>query len=187
MYQIDSNRTETATSETDTEIANAPVLLNDALTGVFSNAFLDEWLEREILRARRYRRKTAIALVAVDRMARWNQLCGRCTGDRILTRVADLIGVQIRLSDIVARVSGDTFAVVLPETNIFFAHDVAEKVRRRVADADWAVEMGTPESVTVSVGVTAIDPNRPVGESLARVARHLDRARTTGRNRVYAG
>jgi diguanylate cyclase (GGDEF)-like protein len=187
MYQLDTNRTETATSEIDQDIAGNPVPLNDALTGTFSSAFLDAWLEREILRARRYRRKTAIALVAVDRMARWNQLCGRPTGDQILARVADLVGVQIRLSDIVARISGDTFAVVLPETNIFFAHDVAEKVRQRVANADWTSELGTPESVTVSIGVTAIDPSRPMGESLARASRHLDRARTTGRNRVFAG
>lgn len=187
MNQIEANRTEIAVETSGASAAGYLPLMVDPLTGTFSNAFLQAWLEREILRARRYRRKTAVVLVAVDRMARWNQLAGVAGGDRILKRVAEVLGAQVRISDILARVSGDTFALVLPETNIFSAHDVAEKLRRRVVESDWTRDIASGEPVTVSVGVTAVDPSKPLDEAIARATRHLDRARTNGRNRVYAG
>jgi len=168
----------------DNEGANDFIL--DPLTRVFSKTFFDVWFERELRRAKRYRRKTAMAMVAVDRMARWNQLVGQSTGDAILAEIASILQSQVRLSDIVSRRAGDTFAIALPETNVFFAHDVAEKLCRAVREDDWRRLVGFDEPVTVSIGVVGVDPSRPMDEAFARCKQNLDRARTTGRNRVFA-
>lgn len=155
-------------------------------TGVFSRRFLDTWLERELFRTLRYERPLSAALAAVDRMGNLNIRHGRQAGDRALAVVGELLERTCRRSDFVARFDGDTFAIVLPETVLFSAREVAAMLCAQVCQHDWSTVLESEDaSVTISVGVaqagTAV-------ESLWRSAgRNLDLARAAGRNRVHAG
>lgn len=159
----------------------------DPVSGILSRRFLDAWLTRELVRAQRYGRPLTLGLAAVDRMSRWNAQRGPEVGDRILNRVGELLERTCRVSDIVARYDGDTFALVLPETELFSARDVGAMLCLQVARHDWGAELSSDEPVTVSIGLVSVDPTSPIADAFARAQRQLERARTTGRNRVFAG
>jgi len=159
----------------------------DPVTGTLSRDFLDIWLERERVRAHRHQRKWTLALAAVDNMSRWNSRKGPEMGDQILLTVAGLLERTVRTSDIVARYESDTFALVFPETEVFPAREVGAMLCLQVARHDWHGLHGLDEPVTVSMGMVAVDSGQAIEETLSRAMRYLERARTTGRNRVFAG
>ena len=159
----------------------------DPVAGVLSRRFFDLWIAKELVRCQRYGRPLSLGFAAVDRMSRWNERRGREAGDRILRTVGELLERTCRASDVVARYDGDTFAVVLPETDLFSAREVAAMLCLQVARHDWDSALDGDEPVTVSVGVVAVDPAQNLSATVEKALRHLERARTTGRNRVYAG
>jgi len=159
----------------------------DPVTGTLSREFLDVWLERERVRAHRHQRRWTLALAAVDHMSRWNGRKGETAGDQILLNVAGLLERTVRTSDIVARYEGDTFALVFPETEVFPAREVGAMLCLQIARHDWSGLHGFDEPVTISMGMVSVDSAQRMDETIARAVRNLERARTTGRNRVFAG
>lgn len=159
----------------------------DPVTGTLSRRFFDAWLVREQVRSQRYGRPLALGFAAIDHMARWNSVRGVESGDRVLHTVGELLERSCRASDIVARFEGDTFAVAFPETELFSAREVAAMLCLQVARFDWGEAFSSDEPVTLSIGLVAVESAKPLGEAFSLAARHLDRARSTGRNRVFAG
>ncbi|MBA2637090.1 MAG: diguanylate cyclase, partial [Solirubrobacterales bacterium] len=93
-------------------------LLHDALTGLYSRAFLLEALAVELRRHRRYGSRCALALIAVD-----------TSGSAVLQRAAALLRANLRPSDVVARIGGSVFGVLMPETEPFGALLATERLR----------------------------------------------------------
>jgi len=155
--------------------------LTDSLTRVANRRAFDVRLEDAFEHARRYDRPLSLVLVDIDHFKVINDTHGHDAGDRVLRRVADVLGEGSRHSDFVARIGGEEFAVLLPETPLFEAMQFGEKLRCNIAIAPM-----TTGPVTISVGVANMPHSRVASSSeLFRAAdQALYRAKARGRNRV---
>jgi diguanylate cyclase (GGDEF)-like protein len=155
--------------------------LTDGLTSLRNRRAFDERLEDAFEQARRYERPLSLILIDVDHFKPVNDAFGHDTGDAVLKGVAELIADSTRQADFVARIGGEEFGVLLPETPLFEAMQVAEKIRARIAATPVATL-----NTTVSLGVAnALHSNaRNTSELFHAADQALYRAKANGRNRT---
>jgi two-component system cell cycle response regulator len=155
--------------------------LTDGLTSLRNRRAFDERLDDAFEQARRYERPLSLILIDVDHFKPINDAFGHDTGDAVLKGVAELIADSTRQADFVARIGGEEFAVLLPETPLFEAMQVAEKIRAGIA----ATPVATLDT-TVSLGVAnALHSNaRNTSELFHAADQALYRAKANGRNRT---
>jgi diguanylate cyclase (GGDEF)-like protein len=163
--------------------------LTDALTTLHTRAVLLAATDKEIQRAERLAHPFALILIDLDHLTEINTQHGYGSGDRLLERLGILMRNYFREQDWVARVSGDAFAVLLPETHREHAVLLAERVRTtveaRMAIHDYRSEEEVP--VTVSVGVVfaeSVDRSIRAEQLFEEAKQAVDRAKVAGRNRV---
>jgi diguanylate cyclase (GGDEF)-like protein len=157
----------------------------DALTGLHNRRYLDSQLEREIERARRLRRPLAIAMMDIDHFHDINMTYGWPGGDRVLQSFAQIARDSVRIADWMARYGGEEFMLVMPETPLAAAREIAERVRQGFATADASNGAGRPIRSTVSIGVAALDSDTADRAALVeRASAALLKAKEAGRNRV---
>ena len=133
----------------------------DELTGLSNHRRFQEALRHEVTRMRRSGHPTALALIDIDHFKEINDTYGHQHGDTVLQAVAHVIADACRATDEPARYGGDELAVILAETDLGGAGTIGEgdPPRRRAARRSTLPD-GTPTSVTVSVGVSALEPGR---------------------------
>lgn len=159
----------------------------DALTGAYNRRYFEEFLEREIVRWRRHRRPLSLALFDVDGLKQMNDCHGHPVGDDALREVSACVRGQVRREACFARLSGDEFAVVLPETTLEAAGVFAERIRGSVEAIDLRARDERIE-VTISLGLAEHGFDvAGAAELLARADHHLYLAKQAGRNRIHAG
>jgi two-component system, cell cycle response regulator len=160
------------------------LVVRDGLTGVFNKRKFDEEIEREFARARRYDRALSLVLVDIDFFKSVNDRHGHLAGDFVLQQVAARMGRVLRVEQILARVGGEEFAVVCPETDAAGAVEVAEKLREEVSREPC--RSGTISiSVTCSFGVAQRTAAMGASTELSAAAdAALYRSKQDGRNRV---
>jgi diguanylate cyclase (GGDEF)-like protein len=151
----------------------------DGLTGLANRRCWDEQVQREVERARRGSRPLSVLLCDVDHFKLINDHHGHAEGDAVLRRVGERIASRVRTGDIVARVGGDELGVCCPDTTLDEAVTLALQLQ--------AVVLDPGSSVTVSIGVAALEPADGTPELLLdRADRALYRAKLT-RDAVWAG
>jgi len=123
--------------------------ITDPLTGLFNRYHFEAMLKREIARCARYEVSLSLLLVDVDRLKPLNDRWGHQAGDRALSRVAAAIQKSLRGTDIAARIGGDEFAIILPDTDAVAGLIVATRIRRHL------VQDGST-MVTVSGGLVEL-------------------------------
>ena len=121
----------------------------DYLTGIANRRHFFELSVREISRGNRYNRPTTLAYLDLDNFKAINDTFGHKAGDKLLTVVAETIESSIRVSDIAARVGGDEFTVLFPETGAVASKIVMERVQRNIQEAMEQYKW----PVTLSIGV----------------------------------
>jgi diguanylate cyclase (GGDEF)-like protein/putative nucleotidyltransferase with HDIG domain len=141
-----------AISNTEARARLAERASTDPLTGLLNHRAFHERLETEVRRARRHGRELSVAVIDVDNFKQVNDTLGHEAGDRLLARLAGLLVELVRAEDALARVGGDEFACILPETGRHQALAALERARRAVQDANLA-----PTPLTVSVGICDLD------------------------------
>ncbi len=163
----------------------------EGLTGLYRREAIQEILDREWSRATRYDRPLAIGLADLDRFKWINDRCGHLAGDLVLQRVAAELKAQLRETDFIGRYGGEEFLIVLPETPLEGALQLAEKIRQRIAELAIPLDDGSHLEVTISIGVAS--RNEALGEGrtrsrplLAAADEALYAAKRNGRNRVEA-
>jgi diguanylate cyclase (GGDEF)-like protein len=156
----------------------------DHLTGLFNRNKGAEVLEYEMSRATRYQRPLSIILLDVDSFKNINDTYGHLAGDHILQAVADTARETVRTVDNLIRWGGEEFVVLLPDTELEAAVQVAERLREAIAKTP--IRVPTAEiSITASFGVARKDENTPDVETLlARADQAMYIAKYLGRNRV---
>ena len=156
----------------------------DALTGVASRRAFTERAELEIQRALRYRQPLCVVMVDLDRFKRVNDTYGHSVGDAVLVAFAQAIMHEVREVDMVGRLGGEAFAVLLPGIAGEEAMRVAERMRLAVEKRELMVG-GQPLRFTASFGVAEFDGiELNMAGLLARADSALYHAKHTGRNRV---
>ena len=156
----------------------------DNLTGLFNRHKGWEILEHEITRATRYHRPMSIILLDIDSFKNINDTYGHLAGDQILRAVADIARETVRTVDNPVRWGGEEFVILLPDTELDAALQVAERLRESIAQA--VIRFADEElHITASLGVAAKDGNTPDIETLlARADQAMYIAKYLGRNRV---
>jgi diguanylate cyclase (GGDEF)-like protein len=135
-------------------------------------------------RARRYDRPMTVAIFDVDLFKRINDGFGHAIGDDVLRAIAATTAVTLRESDLAGRLGGEEFGLMLPETDLTGAIDLAERLRAAVAATSITVN-GSPLSVTISIGVAALEEGDATIDALfARADSALYRAKNSGRDRI---
>lgn len=153
----------------------------DALTRVGNRLSADEHLREEFLRMKRTGVAYSLLMVDIDHFKLVNDTLGHGQGDRVLQRVAEILGHSCRATDFVARFGGEEFLVILPDTPVARAMLVAQKMRAAIEGAD----MAPVARVTVSIGVACAAPAQAdETEALRAADRELYRAKEGGRNCV---
>ncbi|MCV6587734.1 MAG: diguanylate cyclase [Marinobacterium sp.] len=152
----------------------------DPLTGLSNRLRLDEFFERVISSARRYRRPFSVVLMDLDRFKRINDTWGHPVGDDVLVKVGQLLLRNVRDADIVGRWGGEEFLLILPETSRDNALIVAESLRQHIV----ALDVEPVEQVTSSFGVTGFCEGDTIERMMTRADKALYEAKAEGRNRV---
>ena len=158
----------------------------DPLTGAANRRFFLERAEEEFARARRYDKPLSLIMFDIDNFKQVNDRHGHATGDRILQNLNDTLSAELREMDLLGRLGGDEFAVLIPETNLQGAYDVAERLRRVIAEQHVS-DGRKPVEYTLSLGVATVAP----GDTSVELAVHradlaLYASKNDGRNRVMA-
>jgi diguanylate cyclase (GGDEF)-like protein len=156
---------------------------HDYLTGARSRRAFFELAERERARAQRTRASLSLLLFDVDYFKRINDAHGHATGDRVLVELVLRARTVIRSIDTCARLGGEEFAVLLPDTGAEMAQRVAERLRAALAQPQ-AGGAGEPIACTVSIGVATLAPGETIAAMLSRADLALYAAKEGGRNRV---
>lgn len=160
--------------------------LKDPLTGINNRANMDQHLDQQVLLSARYGSPLSLLMLDIDLFKGVNDAHGHVVGDAVLIAVAKGIVNCTRNSDVVFRYGGEEFAVVLSNTRLAGAMQLAERIRAAIA----ALEIKTTDAeiqVTVSVGVSELQPSESSVDILQRADRMLYRAKSRGRNLVITG
>lgn len=157
--------------------------VTDPLTGLFNRRHMNQRLREEESRSARTSAPFSLILVDIDHFKRVNDISGHDAGDRVLRDLAQLLRDMVRTQDIVARWGGEEFLVVLPQTPLKDALEVAERLRR-AAEATLARDLDGIGAVTLTLGVAEYGGSVPEALKLADVA--LYQGKAAGRNRVIA-
>ncbi len=158
--------------------------ITDDLTGLYNRRHFFNLGELEFARATRYQHPLGVVMLDVDHFKEINDTYGHAVGDAVLKGIAQRLKVSCRGVDILARYGGEEFSLLLPETNLSAALEMAERLRGCIADQPLETE-DDYLSVTISLGVTTLSKDTPDLSSLInRADQALLEAKSAGRNCV---
>jgi diguanylate cyclase (GGDEF)-like protein len=167
-------------SETHHRIAS----LTDSLTGLQNRRAFLYTSQRMLERGRRAGTPSTVLAIDLDRFKAVNDTFGHAVGDRVLQVFAEVAQKNLRPSDIIGRLGGEEFAVLLPRTHTREAVEIADSIRERFAEAARIID-GHNISGTLSVGVAVVfGVEKTIAEALERADAGLYRAKLNGRNRI---
>jgi len=135
--------------------------LTDSLTGINNRRFFDQRLGEEVARSLRSQESIACLFLDIDYFKAINDNYGHHVGDHVLREVANIIREQLRNSDVLGRYGGEEFAALLANTTIEAAYEIAERIRVRIQNYSFALRSKPKHdaiNITISIGVTALDP-----------------------------
>ena len=157
----------------------------DSLTGLYNRRYLMTHLDRKLMGIAETGKPVSVMLFDVDHFKAVNDTHGHGVGDDVLVNLAEVASDNLRAVDLVARLGGEEFVVVMPESNAATAMQVAERLCSQVAESSIQLPDGTPLGVTVSIGVaTSETADEMADDLLERADTALYTAKNAGRNRV---
>jgi diguanylate cyclase (GGDEF)-like protein len=160
----------------------------DYLTGLYNRRHFMEQGVVELSRAIRYGTPLSLLMLDIDFFKNVNDTYGHQVGDTVLQALSKVCQDSMRQVDVVGRLGGEEFAVILPETRGVEALDVAERLREAIAKTEVIIPVGLPIHFTVYIGVTTLS-NKDVNIDmlLHQADKALYEAKETGRNKVCVG
>ena len=160
------------------------LMTTDGLTQLHNKRYFDEMLDREVARAKRYKRTFSLLVFDIDLFKNINDRFGHLAGDAILRQLGAVLLGRLRVNDVLARIGGEEFALITPEVGLDGATELAGKIHRLIADTRFEFE-GTRVAVTVSVGAAEWQPHYEDPSDLFKAAdEKMFEAKRNGRNQV---
>ena len=160
-----------------TDLANI-----DPLTNIFNRRYFIEHAQTEL---ERHEREFSILLVDIDHFKKINDTYGHATGDRVLNKAVSVCSLVLRKEDILARLGGEEFVILLPDTSLKLANEIAERLRSAIENTQIRINTGSV-NITVSIGISFSSPRDAL--SLQELIRYADdamyKAKDAGRNQV---
>ena len=157
----------------------------DYLTGVSNRGHFVHEAELELARAIRYESAFSILMMDIDYFKHINDNFGHKAGDLVLKKLADLCRKTLREQDIMGRIGGEEFAILLPETSTTEAAEVAERLREAIASTKVPIKNGLPIVFTVSIGIASLtSPENNLDALLNLADKGLYEAKNSGRNKI---
>jgi len=165
---------------------NQNLAMRDELTGLFNRRSVLESLTHHAAIAQRSRLPMSLLMLDVDHFKRVNDNHGHLSGDRVLRELAQTLMTRTREQDVLGRYGGEEFLVILPDTDLDGARQMAEALRKVVEATPFHAEDGQSLPITVSLGVSTLDlASEQRGNALIGLAdQALYKAKQNGRNRV---
>lgn len=158
--------------------------ITDGLTGLFNRRYFEHNLEREFLRAKRYKNNLSMAMLDIDFFKSINDTYGHQYGDYVLKEVANLLKDSFRKTDMLYRYGGEELAIIMPETSLENAVIPAERLREKISRYEF-IYNGTKTKLTVSLGVSSMDLNMDSQKDIVKFSDSaLYNAKKSGRNKV---
>jgi diguanylate cyclase (GGDEF)-like protein len=158
--------------------------VTDSLTDIFNRRGLDQWGQYEFDRARRFDRPLSVIFFDLDHFKEVNDTHGHEIGDLVLKQLVSRCQQVIRTVDIFARFGGEEFVVILPETDLELALQVAERMREAVAAEPFEIHSISIQ-MSISLGVTTLSPSVKELNVLINAAdQYMYQAKQSGRNTV---
>ena len=168
--------------------ASVSLALTDSLTGLYNRRYLLSYLQGLMEGEENRCKPLCILLIDVDHFKLVNDTHGHAMGDKVLRSLADNMTSSLRNMDMVARIGGEEFVVVMPDTNIAVAGRVASRLLSKVAAEPVAISDGLSIPVTVSIGIAMlVEDVHTVETFLALADGALYKAKRQGRNQVVLG
>ena len=156
--------------------------LTDALTGVGSRKLLEDKLQAECARTKRYKRNFSVAIIDLDNFKTINDILGHATGDDTLRKLAQYMKSQKRTSDVLTRYGGDEFVILMPETKAQDAVKLLERIREKVQKIK--VVENLPVTISCGIAQSLSDATNSSRELIRRADLALYEAKSAGRNCV---
>lgn len=157
----------------------------DYLTGLFNRRHFLEQGQLEFARMQRYGEALSVFMLDIDYFKNVNDTYGHKAGDIVLQKLSDIMRQTLRTFDVIGRYGGEEFAILLPETDLQKATEVAERLRETISRTDVVLETGRKVHFTVSIGVAGLkDKNTGLDTLLNLADRAMYQAKTSGRDRV---
>lgn len=155
----------------------------DGLTGAFNKRYFDDTLAREHARCTARREPLTLVIIDLDHFKKVNDTYGHPAGDEVLIEFCRRTRSVLRDDDLLVRLGGEEFAVLLPKTPLKRTRELAEKIRHVVEQSPFQSAAG-PIAVTASLGVALAEPNSPPTALVETADHNLYAAKTAGRNLV---
>ncbi|WP_126993197.1 sensor domain-containing diguanylate cyclase [Thermosipho globiformans] len=152
----------------------------DQLTDLYNRHKMNKEIRKHYYNYKRYGRPFSLLMVDIDKFKKINDTYGHMVGDEVLKKLAKILVKNVRKSDIVSRWGGEEFLILLSETNLEQAIEVAEKIRKIIETEIFPKDI----KITVSIGVDSVENYEHIKDLLIVVDEKLYKAKENGRNRV---
>lgn len=159
----------------------------DTLTGLMSKQLFFNEIEKELKRIKRSKAEVALVIIDIDGLERINSEIGTFFGDKAIIRVTDTLQNSLRETDTIARITGGTFAALLPETSVRAAYLVAERIRHGIGEAEIKLsgdKQGLKFTVSCGVASTNFLENISATDLYKLADTRLFLAKSSGRNQL---
>ncbi len=157
---------------------------SDYLTGLANRRYFIEQAELELSRHNRYSTQLSLIMLDIDFFKKINDTYGHNVGDLVLQKIAEVGRSVLRDVDVIGRIGGEEFAILLPQTNLEDSIKVAERLRIEISNEKIVLDKGLLENFTASFGVVTAGNNSTIDELLIKADKALYKAKESGRNRV---
>lgn len=161
--------------------------VTDALTGLFNRRYLDTHAKALFEQARAAASPLSTLVIDIDHFKSVNDTHGHAAGDSVLREFAQRLRRNTRGVDLICRMGGEEFIIVMPDTPLWRARQIAERLRSCIATEPFRINVGTQITVTASVGLATVETSDEGMDALfGRADQALYAAKREGRNRVVA-
>jgi diguanylate cyclase (GGDEF)-like protein len=162
--------------------------LRDPLTGINNRRFFDQRIDEEVSLAQRNKTPLSCLFIDLDHFKRINDNHGHHAGDLVLKQSSQIFNETMRTSDVLARYGGEEFVILLANTSSQAAYEIAERIRSKIANTDFAISSTQSLNVTLSIGLATLDVNNGI-HTTQQLINSADQAvyvaKESGRNRVH--